>query len=563
MFSFIKKFWNFLGRSSKKWILISALAALGLVLTELTLAAALQALMGALGARFDVGTVPPFLQLLPPGPGYIGVALVSIAAIRAGFQLIQAQGNVLIREDLLLKLRQSTLDEILTPHGGFVRSADIQTRLAEIFPKASLCSYHIVNWFLSLLQTVGLAISLFFLSWRDALVAMFGVIIVGMASRSSSIKLRKIGSIMPLAQMRLNEGLQRVARNWLYVKIMRTESLEHKRLSRELLDYNLATTRGAFWTNANGIIAPFLGIILIVIIVHVSQNIWITPGATMISFLYMLVRFVGTLAATVNSHSAYSLNYPHLETALNLTSASQRLANKKIKLEAKIAMSGERVACVDSPPSVVLKNVSKSFDGIELPALHGLSFQVSAGSQLGILGPSGSGKSTLLNIVLGIISPDSGTAEIGGVTAAEAFDKDLFRLGYVGPDPMLIEGSIFENLSYGIDGRPSEAQMWQCLHQVGLIDRIKELPFGLFSQINEHADILSAGQKQRLALARALLNRPSILILDEASANLDEASEASIASVINGLKGSCTTIIVSHRKAFLRYADQVLALEIK
>ena len=234
-----------------------------------------------------------------------------------------------------------------------------------------------------------------------------------------------------------------------------------------------------------------------------------------------------------------------------------RIAEKTFVLSQKVREGAEKFI---GPPSIELSDVSLVYDGNSQPVLKDLFLCVPGGSQLGILGPSGSGKTTVLKVILGILEPTSGRVTVGNVSAREAFAKGMVSVGYVGPDPLLIEGTVEENLKYGLVGVVTDADLWDALGKTQMRERIEDFRDGLRQNLNEHADILSAGQKQRLSLARALVSRPDILILDEPSANLDESTELEISKVIAGLKGVCTTVIVSHRKGILSSVDSILDL---
>lgn len=560
---FIRKFCQLIGRQAIFWAFTATISAIGLVAVEMAIASGIQALLVALGANFDLSTMPQILRKLPNDAAFVGIFLIVVAGIRGGLQLAQAHGNFMIRESVLYRLRVALLGQMLGEQGSFIRSAEVQTNLSEVYPKAALCSYFIVNAVIASIQSLGLVGVLFWLSPKGTLVACVGVIIVGLATRASSQRLREVAAQMPRAQLHLNEGLQRIARNWLFVRIMRVEEVETKRLRLEIDSYHRASVRGVFWSNANGVVAPFLGVILIVTIVHLGQNLWHTPGAVLITFLYMLLRFIGSLTVFVNALSAVSLNFPPLKTVLDreLLDPDLSQAAKFLSLEPQTSeiLDQDRSGII-LPPSIELRNVSMRFSGKASCVLNELSLNLSGGRQVGILGPSGSGKTTVLNIILGILSPTSGQVLIGGHPAKEVMDRGLLRVGYVGPDPLLIEGTIAQNLRYGLRNEVTDSDLQVALKSAHLWERIQEFPLKLDEPLNEHADILSAGQKQRLSLARALAARPDILVLDEASANLDDATESEIVKSLANLRGSCTILIVSHRKGILQDVDQVLDL---
>jgi ATP-binding cassette subfamily B protein len=123
-----------------------------------------------------------------------------------------------------------------------------------------------------------------------------------------------------------------------------------------------------------------------------------------------------------------------------------------------------------------------------------------------------------------------------------------------------VAGTIRENLMYGVIGSRTDDACWEALSQARLRDVVSGLPRGLAHVLPEDGSGLSAGQKQRLCLARALLAQPDVLILDEVSANLDDVTEREIADSLGGLRGRCTMIVVSHRKGILRHADRIVDL---
>jgi ABC-type bacteriocin/lantibiotic exporter with double-glycine peptidase domain len=191
------------------------------------------------------------------------------------------------------------------------------------------------------------------------------------------------------------------------------------------------------------------------------------------------------------------------------------------------------------------------------PVLNNVNMHIKSGEQLGIVGPSGRGKSTLLKIILGIHPITQGNLQIQTQNPKEFFQNPQNRIGYIGVDSYLFLGSIKENLLYGNKLDITDAEIVTHMNQFGLQDIVSQ---GLDFIISDTADNLSAGQKQRLAFVRAILNKPCVLILDEATANLDMANETIIADYLLALKNKCTVIIVSHRSGILVHADKIITL---
>jgi len=554
-----KTFSSLLGRAGWLWVLSATSATLLLIFVELGFAAALQWLLrefNFLSAADDFTTWPILSRISEVlEPSYL---LIVIALARAVGQLVQAHGNFMIRESTMRRLRLDLIDDLLKPDGGTFEGTSItQTRLSEHFPKAANCSYFIINCFLFAIQSLGLFVALVVISWKEAFASLVGIAIIGFITQKTSKTLRKLSTAMPAAQQRLQDRLLAISRNWLLVKILRTEHAEHQRMQKEVIHYSDLSEKGTFWSNANGIFAPFLGVVMIVAILKLSTSQWGTPGTILVPFLYMMLRFIAAVTQLVNATSAFSLTLPQLSSSLEF---HNRVQNRSKTQKLAVNERPHQHHSFSEPPSIDIQNMSFSFGNPPISIFTDFSLRVSSGGHLGILGTSGSGKTTLLNLMLGILSPHVGHVKIAGVSADTVFKARTIQIGYVGPDPLLLAGTVRENLTYGLDEQPKEQVLWQILQNVRLLERIQSLPNQLDTQLNEHADTLSAGQKQRLSLARALLSKPKLLILDEASSNLDENTEREIAEIISELKGQVTTVIVSHRRAFLRHADDVIDL---
>jgi thiol reductant ABC exporter CydD subunit len=194
------------------------------------------------------------------------------------------------------------------------------------------------------------------------------------------------------------------------------------------------------------------------------------------------------------------------------------------------------------------------------PVLDGLSLSVAPGEVLAVTGPSGCGKSTLLGVLLGLVAPDGGSVSVGGLALSE-LDLDAWRarVAWVPQRPRLFSASIAENVRLGRpDASPEE--LLEAVANAGLLDVIARLPRGLDTALGERGAGLSAGERQRIALARAFLRDASLLLLDEPTANLDGETEEAVLDAVGRLVRGRTTVIAAHRPALVALADHVLPL---
>ena len=213
----------------------------------------------------------------------------------------------------------------------------------------------------------------------------------------------------------------------------------------------------------------------------------------------------------------------------------------------------------DFDASIRINNLSYEYFENDQFRLHDVNLEVKTGQHLAISGSSGAGKTTLVDLILGVLSPTSGSIEISGVAPLHAFDRWPGATGYVPQDISIVNGTIWENITLGFNYHQNhEPYIWKALELAQLDHYIKSLPEGLNTKVGEKGFKLSGGQRQRLGIARALFTQPKLLVLDEATSALDGATESDIAEAIKSLKGKVTVILIAHRLSSVRDADQVV-----
>ena len=194
-------------------------------------------------------------------------------------------------------------------------------------------------------------------------------------------------------------------------------------------------------------------------------------------------------------------------------------------------------------------------------AINDFNINVKSGDMIALVGPSGSGKSTLINLVIGFLRPKSGTISLDGNDLSK-FDLRTFRkfISVVPQESVLFEGSVRENITYGL-GSVSEERVTNALQAANALEFVNDLPEGIDTLVGERGARISGGQKQRLAIARALIRNPRILILDEATSSLDSQSESAIQLALESLMNDRTTFVVAHRLSTVQKADLIVVLD--
>ena len=253
----------------------------------------------------------------------------------------------------------------------------------------------------------------------------------------------------------------------------------------------------------------------------------------------------------------------------------KEIADKYNSLQSALAGAERLIPILDEPKrelittvsnefktidTIELKDVYYSYDNSDVYALNNISFTVKKGEYLGIVGLSGSGKSTLLSLLMGILRPIKGNIYINGHDISQ-YDSSMIRniMGYVFQNAYLFKGTIQDNLNL-YDSSISMDTIIDATKKVKLHDMIESLPDGYQTSVGYLGSLLSDGQKQLLAFARTLILNRSILLLDEATANIDSHTESQIQESIETIRGEKTIINVAHRLSTVQKANRILVL---
>ena len=262
---------------------------------------------------------------------------------------------------------------------------------------------------------------------------------------------------------------------------------------------------------------------------------------------------------------------------LQITVELIKLASLIITLTKSLACAGRVAAVLEQQPSmtdgtqtlsgsdsqeaVSFQNVTFTYAGAGAPSLMDISFQAKKGQTIGIIGGTGSGKSTLVNLIPRFYDPQEGTVRLNGGDVKQLSRAALCaQVGVVQQRAVLFQGSIRDNLRWGNENA-SDAELWEALSAAQAKEVVEGKPGQLDFQLEQGGRNLSGGQKQRLSIARALVKKPEILILDDSSSALDFATDAALRKSIKHLGYPVTTFLVSQRIACIQQADQILVLD--
>ena len=270
---------------------------------------------------------------------------------------------------------------------------------------------------------------------------------------------------------------------------------------------------------------------------------------TLVSFLMYLFQIVGPAGMMARF-------FTDLSKANGSTERVRELLNEPE--EALTDGTDQSVA----DQTLAMDHVDFAYEDDGQPILHDVSIEAKPNTVVAFAGPSGGGKSTIFSLLERYYQPTSGQVTIGGSDVQNLSLQDWrSQIGYVSQDSAIMAGTIRHNLTYGFDKTFTDEQLWHVLHLAYADQFVREMSDGLDTQVGERGVKVSGGQRQRLAIARAFLRDPQILMLDEATASLDSESEAMVQQALGELMKGRTTLIIAHRLSTIVDADNIYFID--
>jgi ABC-type multidrug transport system fused ATPase/permease subunit len=509
-------------------------------------------------------------------PLVIGAILVALGALRAAMLFTQGFASGVAQEQASARVRMAAILGIL-PQDDAPRptAAEAIYTYSELSSKSALYLSTLVRFLASVLQTAVLACAMIWMSWTDSLIAVGLLSLAAVLLLALNVRIGRVAKLSPIIWSESLAAMESASRNWFYIRIKHIDEKERERLCHLNADVTAIGFRLRKLSELSPGAVNLIGVLLLALLANTRAWVTHTPAPLFLGFLYVFLRFAQGLGDGVRGASSlveYKPYFEQLRKLVRAAPANTRDVGAQIDREVS-SWGGTRIGAAPparplpaprpedlGTPGVTLRDVSFRYDEGGPWIVSHFNADILPGSQLAIVGPSGCGKSTLLSLILGFLKPDNGVVEISGSTPEQFYARHSEYVGYVGPEPYVVSGTVRDNVLFGSRSAYSDAQIQRALRQAALWDVIESLPAGLDTPLRHHDIALSMGQRQRLALARALVSDPVILILDEASANLDDATEEAIATSIKSLKGNMTTIIVSHKLGLVKHADQVINL---
>jgi ATP-binding cassette subfamily B protein len=480
---------------------------------------------------------------------YLVVVAVSYVASRQQFVFINRAG-----EGFLRALRIKVFGHIQRQSLGFFdrhKSGVLVARMTADIESMS----ELVQWGLLQFVSAGLLISfsfvlLLFLSWQLTIVALLVMPVLVVASRKFQ---RDSNAAYLEVRERVGQNLSSLQEAISGVRVIQAYAREPEQTrrfvesNRSLYRSHVHSVRVSTWyfglVEASGVVASALAVGVGGWLVNRGD---ITIG-TVIAVVLLLTQLFEPVQQLSQLYNTVQSSAAALSKLFDILDTTPEIVDGPHELPASGA--------------ITVDDVGFSYPGTDQPVLRQVSITVGDGERLALVGPTGAGKSTLAKLVARLYDPTSGAIAFGGVDLRDATVRSLRRRVVVVPqEGFLFGGTIADNVRIA-RADASDDDVRDALAAIGALDRFEQFAEGIHTEVRERGSRLSAGERQLVSLARAALVDPAVLVLDEATSNLDPGTEAIVEGALERLMRERTTIVVAHRLSTVRRADRIAVVD--
>lgn len=489
------------------------------------------------------------LGIAPSLVSYFALAGVIITA-KSCLRYLAKRLLVSIQMDFEVRLGSRIADGLLHGELGFVEAQERGRVLGLMtleVQKIGECLFYVYD-----LAALGLKFLFYFsllMSFSPGLVAVI-FLTSGLTFLPSLLVSRRLYAASQLRLQgsgQVTDHIGRLQAGLIELKAYAAEVFSLNHFKRELEAFKRNHGRMLLLQEMNSIVLEPFGVLQIILIVYLALNWFQLNFAEALIVLFSLRNTLPLFGQMMTYKQVILTTAPSFEAVQELQrNLDQHRENH----------GGAELTVFDR---LSVSDLSHSYRTVR--ALDGVSFELKRGESLALVGPSGSGKSTLMKALLGLIRPEQGRVLVNGVSVFEASIGSWRRLvAYVPQEPILLKDTLARNVAIG-EAAVDPERLRRAIAGAHLTDVVARLPQGVETLLGGNAAALSSGQKQRLALARALYKDAPLILLDEPTSALDMESESGIRRTIEALKGSKTFIVIAHRLNTIQFCDRVLVLE--
>jgi ABC-type bacteriocin/lantibiotic exporter with double-glycine peptidase domain len=462
-----------------------------------------------------------------------------------------------LEQEIILEIKHDLLNRLLHFPKAFFDNKQTGYLVSRVSGDASGLQFFFSSTLISIVDNslrmiVGIGL-LLYLEWRISILILIILPLFLILTRFFSGKLHNLSHSNMEQSARASQSLQETLDSIPLIKSFATEKRSLGKVMQALkVSQNLTLERNVLQSLASLSMGSLRD--LAQYLLYICGGIAIIRGQWSLGSLMAFQSYLGYVFGPANFFAQTHFGWQQaLASVQRINSFYDVLPEEHVK-------DGLQVARLKG--KIEFASVSFSYDGIT-PVLDNISLVIEPGQKIALMGPSGVGKTTLISLILAFYRPTRGEILFDNLPLSKYNLKFLrTRIGYVGQSTRLLSGTILENLQYGRE-QASEAEAVAAAKVAGIHAFISQQALGYQSPLGENGLNLSEGQRQRLAIARALVKDPDILIFDEPSAHLDLASEQAMLDALFQMIGNKTLIIIAHRLSTVKKVDKIAVLKDK
>lgn len=571
VFGALKKLYALFSRTARRdGLLLFVLMLVGALL-EVVGVAAIPAFVSVMMSPSDLINIPVVGEYMAPLASIQGadlviwtaLALIAIYGLKNAFLVFnfRCQANYVTnrRNDLGCRLTEAYMRAPYTFHLG----RNTSELLRNVDREVNIISYQVLGAVLEICtRTVILVSVLILLLVVEPWITVFWMLafgtIAGLCLKSVSAKLKRSG-LEEQAQRKvfvqaLYQGFGSIKES----RILNREGYFADRIGASIQKMSSVFKLKLFIGKAVSPITEFIAVAALLILA-VSLVLLGRPTesifATLSLFVVGLVRLRETTSAVITHLTALRYNYVSVAPVYADLTRLEAAAGEAARGPMPTPSGVER--------QIELRDVAYSYDAGEGQAVRDIDIEIPAGSAVALVGSTGAGKSTLVDILLGLLEPQRGGVFVDGVDIREVGLGAWQRtIGYVPQSIYLLDDTIGRNIALGQNDREiDEVALWTAIRAAQLEDFVARQPEGVDTVIGENGVRLSGGERQRIGIARALYHDPQVLVLDEATSSLDNATERAVIASVEALRGKRTIVMIAHRLSTVRDCDRLYFLK--
>ncbi|WP_202975722.1 ABC transporter ATP-binding protein [Carnobacterium divergens] len=505
--------------------------------------------------------VPLLTKNLIDGFSMASISVGLIALIIGAFifqALISSIGSFMlgyVGEEIVAKLRKQVWNKLITLKVQYYENTKTGETVSRLINDTTTVKMLVADQFpsfiTSIISMVGALIILTIMDWRMMLMIFISVPIVMLVLMPVGRMMHKIAKKLQKETADFTGITSQTLSEIRLVKASNGETVEKEHGEDGIKKlFNIGVSEA----KVQSVIGPIMILVMMSIFVGILTYgaLRVADGSlsngTLIAFLLFLVQIIAPAA-----------QFAQFFSQLQKTKGSTERLSEILAMEAEDFTVGEAVDVTGKELKV--EAVSFAYEEAH-PILKNISFVAKPNTVVAFAGPSGGGKSTIFSLLERFYEPQAGEMSIGNHNLKEvSLYSWRSQIGYVAQESAILSGTIRDNLGYGINKAFSDEELWHVLELAYARQFVSEMPHGLDTEVGERGVKLSGGQRQRLAIARAFLRDPKILMLDEATASLDSQSEEMVQKALTNLMNGRTTLIIAHRLSTIVHADKILFIE--